>query len=119
MKSMLKLILPLYFYRYQPGYEALLAEIIICAALGAQQEQMLANYNMISHLHNIHCPTLVLVGRYDFICPPSQAQLMHTHIPHSRLVVFEQSGHFPWIEEPALFIQTVKEWLEQETEPTP
>lgn len=39
---------------------------------------------------------------------------MHAHIPHSRLVVFEHSGHFPWIEEPALFIQTVKEWLEQD-----
>jgi pimeloyl-ACP methyl ester carboxylesterase len=32
----------------------------------------------------------------------------------TRLVVFERSGHFPWIEEPVLFIQTVKAWLEQD-----
>jgi pimeloyl-ACP methyl ester carboxylesterase len=38
---------------------------------------------------------------------------MHARMPQSRLVVFENSGHFPWIEEPELFIQTVKEWLEQ------
>lgn len=114
MKSTLKLILPLYFYRYQPAYDALLADIIVCAALEGHQEKMFSTYNTLPSLHEIGCPTLLLVGRDDFICLPSQAQLMHTHIPQSRLVVFEHSGHFPWIEEPALFIQTVKEWLEQD-----
>jgi pimeloyl-ACP methyl ester carboxylesterase len=38
---------------------------------------------------------------------------MHASIAPSRLVVFENIGHFPWIEEPELFVQTVKEWLEQ------
>jgi len=33
MKSTLKLIFPLYFYRYQPAYDAHLADIIVCAAL--------------------------------------------------------------------------------------
>jgi proline iminopeptidase len=113
MKSTLKLIFPLYFYRYQPAYDALLADIIVCAALEGHQEQMLSTYNTLPSLHEIGCPTLLLVGHDDFICPPSQAQLMHAHIPHSRLVVFEHSGHFPWIEEPTLFIQTVKEWLQQ------
>lgn len=114
MKGMLTLIFPLYFYRYQPPYDALLADIIVCAALEGHQEQMLSTYNMLPYLHEIGCRTLLLVGRDDFICPPSQAQLMHAHIPQSRLVVFERSGHFPWIEEPVLFIQTVKAWLEQD-----
>ena len=113
MKSTLKLIFPLYFYRYQSAYDALFADMIVCAACGEHQEKMLATYNTLPSLHEIGCPTLVLVGRHDFICPPSQAQLMHAHIPQSRLVVFEHSGHFPWIEEPALFTQSVKEWLEQ------
>lgn len=114
MKSMLKLIWPLYFDRYQPAYEAFLADVIVCAAVAVHQEQMLSAYNTLPRLHEIDCPTLLVVGRDDFVCPPSQAQLMHARIPQSRLVVFEHSGHFPWIEEPALFIQTVKEWLEQE-----
>jgi proline iminopeptidase len=113
MRSMIKLILPLYFSRYQPTYDAVLIDMIVCAALEGQQEKMLSTYNTLPRLHEISCPTLVLVGRDDFICPPSQAQLMHEHIPHSQLVVFEHSGHFPWIEEPALFAQTVREWLEQ------
>jgi proline iminopeptidase len=68
---------------------------------------------MLPHLHSIDCPTLILVGRDDFICPPSRAQSMHELIPQSRLVVFEHSGHFPWIEEPGIFAQAVKEWLKQ------
>ena len=113
MKDTLKLILPLYFYQHQPASDAFLANMVVCAAVEEHQEQMLSTYHTLPYLHEIGCPTLLLVGRDDFICPPSQAQLMHERIPHSRLVVFEHSGHFPWIEEPALFIQTVKAWLEQ------
>lgn len=114
MKSALKLIWPLYFHRHQPAYDALLADIIACAALEEHQEKLLSTYNMLPTLHEIGCTTLLLVGRDDFICPPSQSQLIHAHIPRSHLVVFEHSGHFPWIEEPACFIQTVKAWLEQD-----
>src|SRR5436305_279357 len=69
MKSTLKLIFPLYFSRYQPAYDALLADIIVCAALEGHQEQMLSTYNTLPSLHDIGCPTLLLVGRDHFICP--------------------------------------------------
>ena len=91
-----------------------MADTIVCAAFEEHQEKMLSTYNTIPSLHEIGCPTLLLVGSDDFICPPSQAQRMHAHIPQSHLAVFEQSGHFPWIEEPTLFMQTVKEWLEKD-----
>jgi proline iminopeptidase len=119
MKNTLKIILPLYFHRYQPAYAALLADSIVCAACEGHQEKLLSTYNTLPHLHEIGCPTLILVGRHDFICPPSQAQLMHASIAQSRLLVFENSGHFPWIEEPELFMQTVKEWLEQAKDSPP
>jgi proline iminopeptidase len=53
-------------------------------------------------------PTLVVVGR-DVICPPSQAKRLRDGIPDSELVVFEQSGHFPWLEEPEAFFGAVRE----------
>src|SRR5947199_256762 len=68
LKNMFKLVLPLYFTRYQSAYVALFAETIMCAACAEHQEQMLAAYNMLPHLHKISCPTLVLVGRHDIIC---------------------------------------------------
>ena len=50
-------------------------------------------------LNTIHVPTLVLVGRHDFICSPVQAQIIHEGISGSQLAVFEKSGHFPWLEQ--------------------
>jgi proline iminopeptidase len=74
---------------------------------------MLATYNLLPHLPEIRCPSLVLVGRHVIICPPSQAHLMQAGLPQAQLVLFEHSGHFPWIEEPERFSQIVKAWLEQ------
>jgi proline iminopeptidase len=62
-------------------------------------------------LNTIGVPTLVLVGRHDFICSPVQAQIIHEGISRSKLVVFENSGHFPWLEEPDLFFATVTSFL--------
>lgn len=110
MKSLLKSIFPLYFHHYKPEYETILDETVF-SALGTKQGEMLSTYNMIPQLHEIRFPTLILVGRDDFICPPSQAQIIHEHIPQSDLEIFEDSGHLPWIEEPELFDQKVRAWL--------
>ena len=37
---------------------------------------------------------------------------MATRIPDARLVIFENSGHFIHVEEPELFQQTIREFLE-------
>ena len=58
-----------------------------------------ARYDCRAELSRIRCPTLVLVGRHDWICPVDQAEEIHRLIPRSELTVFEQSGHSPHIEE--------------------
>lgn len=60
-------------------------------------------------------PTLVVVGRHDFICSPAQAQQLHERIGSSQLVIFEQSGHFPWLEEPDAFFGAVTAFLQLES----
>jgi proline-specific peptidase len=62
-------------------------------------------------LNTIRVPTLVLVGRHDIFCSPMQAQIIHQGIRGSKLAVFENSGHLPWIEEPDLFFSTVTDFL--------
>jgi len=53
-----------------------------------------------------------MAGRHDWITPPAQAaERLHAKLPNSELVVFEDSGHFPFIEENDTFVTTVHDWI--------
>jgi proline iminopeptidase len=54
-------------------------------------------------LGQIWSQTLVCAGRYDPQTPPGCSQELASGIPFARQVVFEQSGHYPYIEEPKRF----------------
>ena len=56
-------------------------------------------------------PTLVIAGRYDANCAPAVAFKIHQAIAGSRFVVFEQSGHCPYFEEPEKFLDVVDSFL--------
>lgn len=58
-------------------------------------------------MNAVKAPTLILVGRNDFICSPPIAERIHAAIQNSTLVVFEKCGHFPWIEDPREFFGDV------------
>ena len=64
-----------------------------------------ARYDCREELGRITCPTLVMVGRHDWICPVDQAEEIHRLVPHSELEVFEASGHSPQVEEPDAFVR--------------
>lgn len=56
-------------------------------------------------------PTLVTVGRYDWVTPVSCSETILSLIPDARLVVFERSGHSPQVEEAERFQQVVRDFL--------
>ncbi len=68
-------------------------------------------YDARPELPKIGCPTLVCVGRHDWICPVSQAEAIAAAVPDARLVVFERSGHSPHVEERARFVEVVGAFL--------
>lgn len=74
-------------------------------------EHEYATYDCRAELPRIACPTLVLVGRHDWICPVDQSEEIHRLVPGSRLVVFERSGHSPQAEEREAFVETVRGFL--------
>ena len=103
---MWKLIEPLYFHTFDADLaERVLGKTIPSAEAGEAGDAILEGWNLTTHLGEISAPTLILVGVDDFICPPSQAEIMHEGIPNSELVVFERSGHVPYIEEPEALLQ--------------
>jgi pimeloyl-ACP methyl ester carboxylesterase len=56
-------------------------------------------------------PTLILCGRHDPQYPLSCSEELAAGIRAARLVVFERTGHYPFLEEPEAFWQSVDEFL--------
>lgn len=113
-KRMLNIQMPLYFHEFNEEIADQLASTTVFSAFaGASNEVFLPTYDVIEQLGNIRIPTLILAGRSDFICPPSQAKILQKGIPHSELFIFEKSGHFPYIEESDTFFAIVKDWLKR------
>lgn len=68
-------------------------------------------YDLKAALPSITCPTLVTVGRTDWITPVECSEVIARLVPDSRLVIFEKSGHSPQIEEAEAWTATVREFL--------
>jgi proline iminopeptidase len=79
-------------------------------------KNMYARLSYADRLGEVRASTLILAGRYDPEASlPCSEELMQG-IPDARLVIFERSGHFPFIEEAPLFARTVDAFLHEEHE---
>jgi proline iminopeptidase len=58
-------------------------------------------------LGSVTVPTLVIVGRHDFICGVRWARELNKLIPGSELLILENSGHFGHLEEPENFARAI------------
>lgn len=118
-KDQFKLIQPLYFSDFTDNTENLINNVIenmiIVPELNERSDELLETYNVVSQLKNIETPTLILVGKDDFICPPSQAQRLNDNIPNSELFIFEKSGHYPFYEEIDCFLEVIRDWFNKVT----
>lgn len=61
-------------------------------------------------LATIKVPTLIVVGEVDE-CDPSLSRDMHARITSSKLVILPASGHMTFVDQRALFMKTVDEFL--------
>ncbi len=68
-------------------------------------------FNVTKQLTAITIPTLIACGRYDVQCPLSYSEEMASMIPNANLVVFEESNHYPFLEEECLFELSIQEFL--------
>lgn len=112
-------ILPLYDHVYDP---VKVAERVESTPYRYQTHNFafstnLPNYDIKDKLHRISCPTLVTVGRDDWITPVASSETIAELIPNARLVVFEKSGHSPQMEEADLWRATVRDFLTDSQEP--
>jgi len=71
--------------------------------------------DLTSTLSDLRVPVLGIYGRRDIIVNPRQGKLLLKHAPQSREAWFENSGHFPMMDEPDRFYRTVSEFLNKTT----
>lgn len=86
--------------------------MIRIAPLKTFNDKEAAAMDLRPHLKDITVPTLVIVGRHDFITNAAMAEEMVKRIPNARLEIFEESGHYALVEEPEKFYRVIKEFVE-------
>lgn len=112
-------VLPVYFHRYEERHgEELDRDARYSArAFNHAFGRCLPGYDVEPRLGQIRAPALVLSGRHDWLTPPDLgARRLLDSIPEVRGVVFEKSGHFPFVEEPEAFVEAIRAWLEDPEE---
>jgi pimeloyl-ACP methyl ester carboxylesterase len=57
-------------------------------------------------------PVQIIWGTKDVVVPVQHAWMAHSAMPDSRLEIFEGSGHFPFHDDPARFIDVVQRFID-------
>ena len=113
-----------HLFRFVPHNKALFTPVAIDADDDEKgvpirtiwSKNMYARLSYADRLGEVRASTLILAGRHDPEAPLQCSEELLQGIPDASLVVFEQSGHSPFIEEASLFAQTVDAFLNDEEE---
>ena len=115
LKQLWSELIPLYDYEYDPVKSAAAVEAGIYRheAHNWCFQHNWGAYDLKADLPSVTVPTLVTVGRRDWVTPVSSSETIASLMPNAELVVFERSGHSPQVEERELFQQTMREFIDR------
>jgi proline iminopeptidase len=74
-------------------------------------KNMVRQLSYADSLNSVRAPTLLLVGRHDPETPVPCSRELLEGIPDARLIIFENSGHSPFVEEGSDFSHAVDAFL--------
>jgi pimeloyl-ACP methyl ester carboxylesterase len=109
-KADLLTMMPFYFAHTGPDLEAV-KDNIAPYRMSIVPKFDFATYDLRTSLLTIQAPTLILAGRQDWICTAQMSEEMARLIPGARLIVFEECGHFPWMEARDRFRSAVHDFV--------
>lgn len=69
------------------------------------------SFDLRSHLPKLKVPTLVMGAGLDASAVPEEAKTLATLLPQAKLVMIENCGHFPMLEQPERLNQELKKFL--------
>lgn len=109
-----RILFPLYFARATPAQiDAYAGRTSYNLATRRAILPTLADYDLRPRLASLSMPAMVIVGAHDWITPPDEARELAGALPNSRLVIFEASGHYPFLEEGERFAGVVEAFLQE------
>lgn len=108
-------ILHQYIYHNVDKVNGRLEELSPYIQLTADEEAVISRsfsgFDYREDIKNIHCPILLIAGRYDVLNTIQESALIKNEIRNAKMIIFEHSGHAPFIEEEDLFIKEVMNFL--------
>ncbi|MDX1661248.1 MAG: alpha/beta hydrolase [Gemmatimonadota bacterium] len=113
MRERFSVVLPLYFHRDlgERERDALMAEVSFSADVKRVLAEALEGYDVTPILSHVEVPSLVVYGTSDRVVRPEYASAFTRSMPTARVVAFQESGHFPFLEEPEPFARVVHYFL--------
>jgi proline iminopeptidase len=72
--------------------------------------ESLGDYDLVASLPAVECPTLIVHGRQDPI-PLASSEAAARALPDARLVILEDSGHVPYVEQPDALFGAIERFL--------
>jgi len=80
-------------------------------ALNQGFKYFLREFDFIPKLKKITCPTLILAGQEDWICPPSQSKIIAEQIPQAELHIFKNCSHAIATDAAKKYLKAIKQFL--------
>ncbi|WP_057913768.1 alpha/beta fold hydrolase [Peribacillus muralis] len=112
-----KYLLPVLIHQDRRHDEALVSKIIDMAEkVGKvgyinQLKAVMTRSDQRSILSTIDCPTMILVGKEDMVCPVQMSEFLKEKIPGARLEIVNHSGHLSALEQPGKVSALLRDWL--------
>jgi 3-oxoadipate enol-lactonase len=74
--------------------------------------EAIAKVDVLDRLHEIRCPTLVIVGEQDHGTPPEMARAIAANLPGAQLVIIPSAAHFSNVEQEKAFNDAMLPFLD-------
>jgi pimeloyl-ACP methyl ester carboxylesterase len=100
--------------RAPEGQEALITFMLERAqsmAAAARYLWPIPDRGLSKRLHRVAAPTLIIWGQSDRVLPPAYGAEWQRRMPGSRLVVRQDAGHLPHVEQPPAIAELTSEFL--------
>ena len=99
-----------------PGHEDVPGKLMALSSINTQIaahffSQLAPSYDVRADLAEIRCPTTVIIGRHDWVCPPAAGRVIADAVPASELVELPDAGHFGFSETPEPFLAATRAHL--------